>query len=78
MCTRDEPTWLHSCLTRLCAAFHGFTVERFRIRVSPDQSLVGGSPELFAAVLRPSSSVDAKAVTEYLPCSHRLPHTGSA
>jgi hypothetical protein len=18
MCTRDEPTWLHSCLTRLC------------------------------------------------------------
>jgi hypothetical protein len=47
------------------AAFRGSTTERFRIRVSPDQSLVGDSPELFAAVLRPSSSTDAKASTMY-------------
>lgn len=43
--------------------FRGNTTERFRIRVSPDRSLVGGSPELIAAVLRPSSATDAKTST---------------
>ena len=41
----------------------GNTAKRFRIRTSPDQSLVGGSPELNAAVPRPSSPADAKTST---------------
>ena len=52
-------TYGFSCGCRSCAP------ARFRIRTSADQCLVGGSPQLSAAVPRPSSPLNAKTSSRH-------------